>query len=209
MRAIVAASTSGEEDPRSLPDLVATQVAQLLDVPAASVIRFEGELLRVVGHAGDFQVPPSTPIGGGSNSAQVALTGKSSRVADYAALDSEVARMLASHAITGAVAVPIHLHGELWGCIGVMTRRLGGLAPGSERLLERFADLTSATLGAAEDRARLRARIRLEEALREVASASSAAQVPPSQRSPSSSPCACRSCWTPRRQGPLVSTLSG
>jgi PAS domain S-box-containing protein len=150
---IAAASAAGEEDGRTFADLVAVQVCELLDAPAASVIRFEGELLRVVGHAGDFPAPPCTPIDGGSNSAQVALTGKGSRIDDYAALDTAIARVLTAHGIRGAVAVPIHMHGSLWGCIGVMTRRLGGFAPDVERSLERFADLTAVSLAAAEDRA--------------------------------------------------------
>ena len=174
---VAAASAAGAEDERMLADLIAAQVCELLDAPAASVIRFEGDLLRVVGHAGDFSVPPCTPIDGGSNSAQVALTGKASRIDDYGALDTETARVLTAHGITGAVAVPVHMHGALWGCIGVMTRRLGGFAPDVERPLERFADLIAVSLAAAEDRARLRARARLEEALREVAVASASGEL--------------------------------
>ncbi|MGA2927299.1 MAG: GAF domain-containing protein, partial [Solirubrobacteraceae bacterium] len=171
---VASASASGEFDDSALAALVAARVAGLLDAAAASVVRFDGDQLTLIGSCAPFATPERLPALVPSVAGQVASTGKRARVDDFDAVDGEVARFAVAHGITCMVAVPLRMHGRLWGCVGAATVTPGGLTTDAQALLDRFATAVSSSLAAAEARRQLQDEARVERALREVAAASSA-----------------------------------
>ena len=157
LREVALASAPADEDLRALASLVAAHVTALLDTAFSGVMRFDDDRTTIVGHAGRFPFPPAlAPDDAATVSAMVAATGRAARIDDYAALDGQFAAYATAHGMRGAVAVPIRIHGELWGCLGAMTPRPGGFTPGTEALLDRFATLVSTALAVTEARAQLR-----------------------------------------------------
>ncbi len=178
MRTVATASADGHIDERGLADLVANELAELLDAPLAAVIRFDDlDRLTVLGSAGDFPFPAILDHEDRESvSAIVARTGRPARVDDYGSIAGPFAALAHKHLVAGAVGVPVRLDGKLWGCIGSMTHRTGGFPPGVESQLERFAELMSIALANVRSLRRLRQEARIEQALREVASASASGQ---------------------------------
>ena len=157
LREVALASAPADEDLHALASLVAAHVTALLDTAFSGVMRFDADRTTIVGHAGRFPFPPAlAPDDAATVSAMVAATGRAARIDDYAALDGQFAAYATAHGMRGAVAVPIRIHGELWGCLGAMTPRPGGFTPGTEALLDRFATLVSTALAVTEARAQLR-----------------------------------------------------
>lgn len=86
-------------------------------------------------------------------------SGQPARVDDYRNLPG--GEPYSAEGLVSAVAVPINVHGRLWGFIAIGSRT-GPLAPDAEERLAEFTDLTAAAIATAQSRAELiasRARI--------------------------------------------------
>ena len=111
LRELAVASARGGLGERALAQLAAERVAGLLSAPAVSVVRFDREWLRVVGHAGRLPRPKARRRSEHTIAARVARTGRPARLEDQADLAAEYARAAATLSLSAAVAVPVHVDG--------------------------------------------------------------------------------------------------
>ncbi len=144
---LVSATEVAKDDPRIAFDRVAAHVAALIGAPSAAIVRFEGDRGIIVGARAHHAVPlpDELPLNEPSATASVALTGRPARE-DYADAQCGFAARARDAGMRGGLAVPVHLHGKLWGCLGVIYDRPEALPEDAERLLERCADLASLVL---------------------------------------------------------------
>jgi diguanylate cyclase (GGDEF)-like protein/PAS domain S-box-containing protein len=138
-------------------NLVAEQAARLLDLPIAAVVRFEdGDAVSVPGHwvapgtGGVSDAPVTDPtLPAQSTVADVRNTGRSSRMG---AVRSPTSRLAGAGE---RLAVPVRAGDELWGCLLVAARKDEAVPAGAEQRLERFADLLTLAIAAADARTAL------------------------------------------------------
>ena len=148
--------------PESVIALVAEEAVRLVGADAAHVARFDEDAIVTVGAVGRAAptVGARFPKEGDRSIAQVARTGRTARVDDYAALRraDPVSAGVVPRAFASGVSAPIRAGSRLWG--GILTVRLAGGSPfteADERRLERFADLIGLAVANAEAESRLRA----------------------------------------------------
>jgi diguanylate cyclase (GGDEF)-like protein/PAS domain S-box-containing protein len=147
-------------DPEVLFDLVASEVAHLLEVDVGLVCRFEEGRAIVVGSYGRYDADrvPELPIEGGGALAGVFQTGHPCRVDDYGALrQEEIGRVATRVGFRRGVAAGVRIGDDLWGGVLAATFDPGRLPPGSEYQLAHFAELAGLAIANASDRARLAA----------------------------------------------------
>jgi signal transduction histidine kinase len=139
----------------------ATQEARRhLDASSARMIRYENDgtatILAAVGtcdsHVKVGQPSASNPPEG--LTATIRRTGKPARVADYRTLAG--GEPYCQGGLRAAVGVPIHVHGRLWGIIGVGSTS-GDLPMDTERQLADFTELIAIAVAHAQSRAELNA----------------------------------------------------
>jgi PAS domain S-box-containing protein len=159
----VATCVASEIDSSSVFDIVAEEVACLLDGRSANVVRFEPEAnagTMVGGWTRDFR---SLPVGsrvtfdGPTAVGQVRQHNRAARVDDYSNVAGEFAAVIRNLGIDASVAAPIRVGGELWGAIVVSTTLDAPLTPDSEARIEEFAELVALGLASAAARAELAA----------------------------------------------------
>jgi diguanylate cyclase (GGDEF)-like protein/putative nucleotidyltransferase with HDIG domain len=148
--------------PESVIALVAEEAVWRMRADAAHVVRFDEQAIVTVGGFGATAPAAGTrlPREGNGSIAQVARTGRTARVDDYAALrraDPGAAGVVPGD-VACSVSAPIRAGTRLWGGI-VAVRLLGGspFTEAEERRLERFAHLIGLAVINAEVHGRLRA----------------------------------------------------
>jgi signal transduction histidine kinase len=163
----VATLVAGGAPPSRLFEQVTTEVALLLGVPGASLVRYDGpDAATVVGGWSDdgrLRLPVSSTIDldGDTVVARVLRTGSAQR-AEYADAGGTLAEKLLSHGYRAAIAAPITVDGRLWGALAAGTRSVDPLPADYEQRLSDFADLVAQALANAhahEQLAASRARI--------------------------------------------------
>jgi signal transduction histidine kinase len=163
----VATLVAGAPPPSRVFEQVTKEVALLLDVPGASLMRYEdpGTATVVGGWSDDgrLRLPVSSTIDldGDTVVARVLRSGGPQRVA-YADAGGSVAEKLQSAGYRAAVAAPVTVDGRLWGALAAGTRSVEPLPPGVEQRLCDFAELVAqaiANADAHEELAASRARI--------------------------------------------------
>ncbi len=158
----VATLVAGASPPSRVFEQVTKEVALLLNVPGASLVRYEGPgSATVVGGWSDdgrLQLPVSSTIDldGDSVVARVLRSGSPQRVA-YTDASGRVAEKLQSAGYRAAVAAPVNVEGRLWGALAVGTRSADPLPEGVERRLCDFAELVAQAIANAEAHAELAA----------------------------------------------------
>ncbi len=176
LREVAAASASGEADERALARLVASRIAELLDAPAASVVRFGDGEMTMVGSGGPDGLAVGATVDEGSVARLVARSGTT------VVLDAHAPQLVGHREKvdrTGScsvLAVPLRVAGRLWGSLGAMLREEAAV-PKAVALLERFAGLTAAALANTQAQARLGEEARLEAMLQRVSAAALAPEV--------------------------------
>jgi signal transduction histidine kinase len=151
----VATLVAGAPPPSRVFEQVTKEVAQLLHLPGASLVRYEGPgTATVVGGWSDdgrLRLPVSSTIDleGDTVVARVLRSGSPQRVA-YADADGLVAEQLQSAGYRAAVAAPVNVEGRLWGALAVGTRSADPLPGGVERRLCDFAELVAQAIANAE-----------------------------------------------------------
>lgn len=154
---VAGAVTRGEDAP-SLFARVAEEVAWLVGADGAGVVQFgAGDTGLLVGSWSghdslDAREVRELPLRGDGTTARVYATGRPSRV-DYAELAGSDEGL--PHPWRVSAAAPITVDGRLWGALGVVSLRAGGLSDDAEERLGRFADFVGISVSNAEVRSRL------------------------------------------------------
>jgi signal transduction histidine kinase len=164
----VATLVAGGAPPSRVFERVTEEVARLLGMPGASVMRYDGErTATVVGgwsDDGKLSLPVSSTfdLDGDTVVAKVLRTGEPQRVERYADARGDLAETLQRSGYHAAVAAPVTVGGGLWGALAAGTRSDEPLPEGLEQRLCDFADLVAQRLAnadALEQLAASRARI--------------------------------------------------
>jgi GAF domain-containing protein len=163
-----------EAEPSSLFTVVAEQVARVLQVPLASVVRFEGDgtvVQRASYSEGGLVVFPSNkrwPLDGTSALAQVHAHGKPARIEDYSGMEGEIAEYVRRVGIRSTVAVPIVVAGRMWGAM-VVSATEAKLPADTEARLSDFTELLATAIANSESQEEVTRLAEEQAALRRVA----------------------------------------
>ena len=154
--------------PSRIFEQVTKEVALLLGVPGASLVRYDEDpgTATVVGgwsEDGELRLPVASTIDldGDTVIARVLRSGTPER-AEYDGAAGSLAEKLQSAGYRGAVAAPVLVAGRLWGALAAGTRSPASLHAGAERRLGDFAELVAQAIAnteAHEQLAASRARI--------------------------------------------------
>ena len=164
----VATLVAGGAPPSRVFERVTEEVARLLGMPGASLMRYDGaRTATVVGgwsEDGRLSLPVSSTfdLDGDTVVAKVLRTGSPQRVERYADARGDLAETLQRSGYHAAVAAPVTVGGGLWGALAAATRSDEPLPEGLEQRLCDFADLVAQRLAnadALEQLAASRARI--------------------------------------------------
>ena len=152
---------------------IAEEIAGLLAVDAAVIVRYEDDRFRViVARAGPFadMVPLGTrePLGGEDVVSRVFATRRAARIDDYADASGPLAEQALALGIRSAVGTPIIVEGRLWGAMVAITRD-APLPPDTEPRIGQFTELMATAIANAEARAELTRLADEQAALRRVA----------------------------------------
>jgi GAF domain-containing protein len=144
---------------------VADEVALLLGVPIAVMLRFDPDgMATVLASAGAELGPAGTrwPIEGPSLAATVLETGRAARMDDFSEARGAIADAVRQMGVRWAVAVPIIVDGALWGVMTTGSCEAEPVTGGLEDRLAKFTQLLATAIANAESRGELdssRARI--------------------------------------------------
>jgi signal transduction histidine kinase len=164
----VATLVAGGAPPSRVFERVTEEVARLLGMPGASVMRYDGaHTATVVGgwsDDGKLSLPVSSTfdLDGDTVVAKVLRSGRPQRVERYADARGDLAETLQRSGYHAAVAAPVTVGAGLWGALAAGTRSDEPLPEGLEQRLCDFADLVAQRLAnadALEQLAASRARI--------------------------------------------------
>jgi signal transduction histidine kinase len=156
--------------PSRVFEQVTKEVALLLGVPGASLVRYEGPGSATVlggwSDDGTLRLPVSSTIDldGDSVVARVLRNRTPQRVA-YTDADGSVVEKLQDAGYRAAVAAPVTVDGRLWGALAAGTRSAEPLPEGVEQRLCDFAELVAQSIANTDAYAELAAsRVRIVEA---------------------------------------------
>jgi signal transduction histidine kinase len=166
----VATLVAGAAPPSRVFEHVTKEVAQLLGLPGASVVRYDGpRTATVVGGWSDdgtlvLPVARTIDLDGDTVVARVLRTGDPQR-AEYDDAGGALAERLRSAGYRAAVAAPVTVGGRLWGALAAGSRSAEPLPDGVEQRLCDFAELAAQALANADAHEQLAAsRARIVEA---------------------------------------------
>src|SRR5262249_17135578 len=115
---------------------VAEGVAELLRVPAISMVRFDtdGTATKVAGWGeSPFPVGTRWTVDDPTGMALVARTGRPARIEDYATVSGRDAERIGASGIRSAVGVPITVDGSSWGVVIAFSTDARQLAADAEK----------------------------------------------------------------------------
>ena len=167
----VATLVAAAAPPSRVFEQVTKEVALLLGVPGASLVRYDedpGTATVVGGWSADgrlrLPVASTIDLDGDTVIAKVLRSGEPQR-AEYAGAGGTLAHKLQSAGYRAAVAAPVTVGGRLWGALAAGTRSAEPLPQGVERRLGDFAELVAQALANADAHEQLAAsRARIVEA---------------------------------------------
>jgi signal transduction histidine kinase len=167
----VATLVAAAAPPSRVFEQVTKEVALLLGVPGASLVRYDedpGTATVVGGWSADgrlrLPVASTIDLDGDTVIAKVLRSGEPQR-AEYAGAGGSLAHKLQSAGYRAAVAAPVTVGGRLWGALAAGTRSAEPLPEGVERRLGDFAELVAQALANADAHEQLAAsRARIVEA---------------------------------------------
>jgi PAS domain S-box-containing protein len=151
---------------------VAEAVAQILGVPAISMIRFDadGSATKIAGWGeSPFPVGQRWSLEEPSVMASVKQTGRPARVEDYASVAGGHARRVREAGIRSGVGAPIVVDGKSWGVVVAFATEPEALSADAEGRLTRFTELVATAISNTEARDDLRKLADEQAALRRVA----------------------------------------
>jgi PAS domain S-box-containing protein len=162
---------------------VAEGVAELLGVPAISMVRFERDATasKVAGWGkSPFPVGTRWTLTDPSVMALVAETGRPARIEDYATVSGRQAERIRAGGIRSALGVPLTVDGAQWGAVIAFATGTHQFADDAEERLARFTELVATAIANSEARDGLRRLADEQTALRRVATLI-AREVPPAE----------------------------
>jgi signal transduction histidine kinase/uncharacterized protein YoaH (UPF0181 family) len=159
--------------PQQLFAVVASEVARVLEVPMATVLRYEPDG-TVTSCARSEQGPPLEigtrfALDGPSVLGRILTTGKAARIDDYSMLNGELPDAVRVGGGRASVGTPIVVSGRLWGAVVVSNVRAEPLPEGTEERLADFTELLATAIANAESRVALERLADEQAALRRVA----------------------------------------
>jgi signal transduction histidine kinase len=170
LRRVATLVASGVQ-PSSVFGQVTEEVARLLAVPGASVMRYDGSRTATVVGGWSEDGALSLPLGstfdldGDTVVAKVLRSGIPQRVDRYQETSGTLSETLQRSGYQAAVAAPVLVGGRLWGALGAATRSDEPMPAGLEQRLCDFAELVAQALANADAREQLAAsRARIVEA---------------------------------------------
>jgi signal transduction histidine kinase len=152
----VATLVASGAPPSRLFEHVTEEVARLLGMPGASLMRYDGDRTATVVGAWSEDGKPSLPVGstidldGDSVVAKVLRSGEPQRVDRYEEARGALAAQLQRSGYRAAVAAPVKVADALWGALAAATRSDEPLPADLETRLSDFADLVAQRLANAE-----------------------------------------------------------
>ncbi|MEA2382094.1 MAG: hypothetical protein QOH72_2065 [Solirubrobacteraceae bacterium] len=166
----IATLVAAEPTPAALFARVTEEVAGLLGVPSASLVRYgaddDATAVATFIEAGTEGVTAGAvmALDGDTVVARVYRSGHTERLDSYETASGALAQRLRSLGFRSSVAAPVSVGGRLWGALVASTREPQGLAEDAERRLCDFAELVAQALANADARDELAAsRARLVE----------------------------------------------
>jgi len=164
LRRVATFVASGAE-PEEVFRFVSEEVAALLSVETAAVLRFDGEVATVVGVTGELRTikrGSTFALEADSTVGRVYRTGRSARIDDYEGMDSEIATIIRRGGFRTTVAGPVTVEGRPWGAVVAGSKRDRGVPEDTEERLAEFAELVGLAIASADARQELsRSRARL------------------------------------------------
>jgi len=148
---------------------VAEELLALFDARAATIARADvDDSMTVVAASGtatsELPVGSSVGLDSGMTMAEVIRTGRAARVDGYKSASDSVGGMARRAGVRSSVAVPITVHGVVWGAIGAGTAR-EQFPPDAEERMAQFTELLAAAISNLDTRSELAAsRARIVEA---------------------------------------------
>jgi GAF domain-containing protein len=154
--------------------LVAEQVAEILCVPLASIVRYEPdatatERASVSPSGAIFRVGTRWSLEGTNVVAQIRESGAPARIDDYSGLTGVIAETARGAGIRSTVGSPIVVAGRLWGVMVVSSDEPEPLAPDTEARLADFTELVATAIANGEAREEVERLADEQAALRRVA----------------------------------------
>ena len=167
----VATLVASGEPPSRVFGKVTEEVAKLLGMPGANVMRFDGAHTATVVGGWSEDGTLSLPLGstfdldGDTVVAKVLRRGSPQRVDRYQDASGDLAETLQRSGYRAAVAAPVTVGGRLWGALAAGTRSREPLPESIEQRLSDFAELVAQALANADAHEQLAAsRARIVEA---------------------------------------------
>jgi PAS domain S-box-containing protein len=171
LRRIATLAAEGVE-PKELFEVVAEEVARVVDVPLARVMRYERD--DTATEVGNFSTDDEhLPFGDRSSLEGTSVlrfvreTSKPARIDDFSELEGEIAEVARSEGICSAAGSPILVAGRLWGAIVASSKEV--LPRDTEQRLADFTELLASAIANAESRQALERLAGEQAALRRVA----------------------------------------
>src|SRR6476469_4628538 len=141
----VATLVAEAAEPQQLFAVVAEEVARVVAVPTATVLRFETD--GTVSQCARSEAGPPFELGrrfsldGPSVLGRIRATGKPARIDDYSTLEGRLPEAVRLGGVRSAVGSPIVVSGRLWGAIVVSSPDAEPLPEGTEAHLADFTEL--------------------------------------------------------------------
>ena len=169
--------------PKQLFAVVADEVARVLDVPIATVLRYESDG-TATSCARSEKGPPLAlgtrfALDGPSVLGRIRTTGKAARIDDYSMLNGELPDAVRVGGIRSSVGAPIVVSGGLWGAMVASNSHAEPLPEGMEERLADFTELLATAIANAESREAVRVLAEEQAALRRVATLVAQGASPP------------------------------
>ena len=167
----VATLVAADPRPPAVFERVTEEVAKLLEVPSANVVRYESDVRAVLVGSwtsrseGRLAIGTRLTLDGETVVAKVRRSGEAQRVDEYPPAGGVIAEHLRARGLRASVAAPVRVSGQLWGALVASAYAPEVLVEGAERKLCDFADLIAQALANADAYERLAAsRARIVEA---------------------------------------------
>src|SRR5262249_38431311 len=150
---------------------VAREVAELLHVPAISMVRFEPDGSSIqVGPWGENPFAIGTRFDPGQGVIGLIWdTGRPARVDSYASLEGPVVEALVAAGVRSSVGAPIVVDGRTWGAIAALSTSSAPLQAGAEDRLASFTELVATAIANSQAHEQLTRLADEQAALRRVA----------------------------------------
>ncbi len=166
----VATLVAADPGPAAVFDRVTQEVAELLEVPSANVVRYESDVRAVLvgswtSRSDGLAIGTRLPLDDETVVAKVSRSGEVQRVDEYPPSSGVIAEHRRARGLRASVAAPVRVSGQLWGALVASAYAPEALVRGAERKLCDFADLIAQALANADVYERLAAsRARMVEA---------------------------------------------